>query len=113
MFNTTAEFEAKVRYYLAHEEERLALVGAARHLVVERHEWLRRGAELAGLVRAALPEYWWRDHRERQGRPALPALVELGGPGGEVALASTNQSAASRGARGKGVAGGAAHGGNT
>ena len=90
MFNSTAEFEAKVRYYLAHEDERVGLVRNARRLVAERHEWRRRGADLVELISAALPEYRKRQHHERKNPVILPQLVELNGPGAEVSIVQRN-----------------------
>eukprot|EP00966_Prymnesium_polylepis_P256031 5914615-Prymnesium_polylepis.1 len=99
MFNSIEEFAAKARYYLAHDDERRALVRAARRLVVERHEWVKRGAELANRVRVSLPEFRRRQHREkRQGPPALPQVVEKSA-GGEVYLVERNRSE-HRGGRG-------------
>ena len=56
MFNSTAEFEAKVRYYLAHEKSESAscVMPVPRRRT---HEWRRRGADLVELISAALPEY--------------------------------------------------------
>ena len=46
MFNSSAEFEAKLRHYLAHEAERLELVRAAKRLANERHTWDHRAQQL-------------------------------------------------------------------
>ena len=45
MFNTTGEFEAVLRYYLRHENERLSIVRAARRLALRRHTWHTRTRE--------------------------------------------------------------------
>ena len=45
MFNTTAEFEATLLYYLTHEHERRKVVDAAREFALARHTWRARAQE--------------------------------------------------------------------
>ena len=53
MFNSSAEFESKVRWYMEHEGERLRLVRAARALA-NFHTWGDRARELTTLIREQL-----------------------------------------------------------
>ena len=48
------EFEAKVYYYLSHEEERMTMVRNAREFVLSHHMWKHRAAEFVASVRLAL-----------------------------------------------------------
>ena len=54
MFNSTAEFRAKLQHYLDHEEERREMVRAARALVLERHLWRHRGLSTVQAIREAI-----------------------------------------------------------
>ena len=54
MFNSTDEFQAKVLYFLAHEEERRRIVDAGRRLVRTHHRWRTRARELVEMVREEL-----------------------------------------------------------
>ncbi|KAL1523293.1 hypothetical protein AB1Y20_018242 [Prymnesium parvum] len=56
MFNSTAEFEARLHYYrdAAHEAERQRIVRAARELVLSRHLWSHRAAYFDVIAREAL-----------------------------------------------------------
>ncbi len=53
MFNSSAEFESTVRWYMQHEEERLRMVVAARALA-DSHTWRARARELVDLIRQQL-----------------------------------------------------------
>jgi len=54
MFGSPQEFEAKVYYYLSHEEERMTMVRNAREFVLSHHMWKHRAAEFVASVRLAL-----------------------------------------------------------
>ena len=74
MFNTTEEFEQKLLYYARHEEERRALVRAARSLALERHMWHMRGSLVARALRETLPQW------EQRARAASPSEHRTGTP---------------------------------
>ena len=59
MFNSTEEFDARLRYYIRPEaeEERTAIVRAGRELVLSRHLWPHRVARLDALMRDALGKH--------------------------------------------------------
>ena len=54
MFSSVREFEQKLSYHLSHEQERMAIVSAARSLALARHTWQQRGSEIARAMRSAV-----------------------------------------------------------
>ena len=69
MFNSSAEFEGAVRWYMEHEEERVRMVKAARALAASQ-TWKDRAREFVGLIRKRLYAERERDHATR--RRTLP-----------------------------------------
>ena len=65
MFDSPEEFEAKVYYYLTHEEERMKMVRAAREFMFARHMWTHRVSEFAAHVRLALTNRSLANQRRR------------------------------------------------
>ena len=61
MFNSSDEFEGKVRWYMEHEPERLRIVQAARALAAS-HTWGDRARELVVLIRKELHTQRVRGH---------------------------------------------------
>ena len=63
-FNGTADLEAKVRHYLAHGDERMRIVRAARALVLSAHTWTHRASLIAAAATAAAERHgdgpWYR-----------------------------------------------------
>lgn len=53
-FNSTAELADKVAYYLAHEEERMRIVRAARALAKRLHSWDARARFISAVARRAM-----------------------------------------------------------
>ena len=78
MFNSSRQFEALVHHYRAPENEpaRLAIVKAARELVLSRHLWSHRAAYFEQITREALAE-----HRGREEKAAPPVRHYATAPG--------------------------------
>jgi hypothetical protein len=66
MFNSSAEFEGVVHWYMEHEDERLRMVKAARALALS-HTWKNRARELVGLIRTHLRAESKRGERGERG----------------------------------------------
>lgn len=96
MFNSTAEFEEKLLYYLRHESERLAIVRSARRLMVDRHMWRHRANELVRHIEQAL-------QLRRRGGASGPPVTAAGSRAtgavaeGEATASANTAEAASRG----------------
>ena len=81
MFNSSAEFESTVRWYMQHEEERLQMVVAARALA-DSHTWDARARELVELIRQQLDAEGGKRERTASQESTL-ALKHAGRPGSE------------------------------
>lgn len=77
MFNSSAEFESTVRWYMQHEEERRRMIVAARALA-DSHTWNARARELVEWIRHQLDAEGAGSERATSHQPTL-ALKRAGG----------------------------------